>query len=327
MHIRSPMPRRLLRSRVTAFTLVELLVVLAIIGILVALLLPAVQAIRESARQVQCRNHLKQLALACHNYESAWNVFPAYAGERNPARVVFDVGRERRSLRGGNWISKALPYLEQTALAGPWSRLGSSEEPILDAADTETIAIGLPVLHCPTRRSAEAYPLEGTYQTRFGDKAARTDYAMNGGWATPDLALNPDGAVIRVKSEGVWRLGGETGFRHVTDGLSNTYLLGEKAMNLGEYTTGHDFGDRAPATGWVDNSTATNSFVRYTARPPIADRRRNCNACHDFGSAHFSNWNAALADGSVRPISYWMDLEVHRATSSIAGGDVATLPD
>ncbi|MEX0818435.1 MAG: DUF1559 domain-containing protein, partial [Pirellulaceae bacterium] len=94
------------RKRTQGFTLVELLVVIAIIGILVALLLPAVQAAREAARRMSCNNNLKQLALAAHNYHDTYKVFPANANNR-------DASRGKPPTNGFSWISKTLPFFEQ----------------------------------------------------------------------------------------------------------------------------------------------------------------------------------------------------------------------
>ncbi len=315
-------------KRPSGFTLVELLVVLAIIAILVGLLLPAVQAAREAARQVQCKNHLKQLALAQHNYESAFRYLPGYAGEKPPALVRYQHRRRNADYRGWNWISKSLLFLEQTTLAGHWGDLGSREQLVMSPESTRMLSNPLSVLHCPTRRAAEAYPLVHAYLDRFGERGARTDYAMNGG-AAQVLSSGEAGSEnwIEVDRTGVWQLGTSTRLGHITDGLSNTYLLGEKAMDSEKYTSGTDFGDRAPATGWVDHRTGANASVRFAARSPQHDVRDNCLACHDFGSAHWTNWNAAVADGSVRSMSYSMDLQLHRAIASMQGGEIAPLED
>lgn len=304
-----------------AFTLVELLVSIAIIGLLIALLLPAVQAAREAARQVQCRNNLKQIALACHNYESTHKMLPAYAGEPSMALVNYPYQTPDRSMRGWNWIAKVMEYMEQDRLGSQWGSLGSSRG---DLAESDLYGIDKAVdfLHCPTRRSARPYPLVGNYRDRFGLSAARTDYAMNGGSATVGEVTEGERVIIDLHQEGVWRLGKLTRFTNIQDGLSNTYLVGEKAMSSDKYVTGTDFGDRSPASGWVDNNTGANSFVRFAARNPVKDHRGNCNACHDFGSAHSSNWNAALTDGSVRSISYMLDMRIHRAYASIDGDEV-----
>lgn len=312
-----------MRAIRTGFTLVELLVVIAIIGILVALLLPAVQAAREAARQVQCTNNLKQLALACHNYEATFKVLPGYAGERSVGLVRFYRLSYDPRLRGGNWISKALFYSEQQALSKQWGTMGALRGATLTPLQREGVDTALPLLHCPTRRIAQAYPLVGTFKTRYGDFAARTDYAMCGGNATVDQ----NNVWIHHAEEGVWRLGRLTKLRDVKDGLSNTYLIGEKAMSKNKYHTGTDLGDRAPNAGWVDHNRAANSFVRHAARTPQRDTTGNCNACHDFGSAHPGNWNAALADGSVQKISFSIDMDVYRASASMAANDISPLHD
>lgn len=304
------------------FTLVELLVVIAIIGILVSLLLPAVQAIREAARQVQCRNNLKQLALATHNYESANRMFPGYAGEQSPFLVNFPHKSRRASMRGWNWIAKSLPFMEQTALSQNWGELGSAYDAKMTDQAVAAIRTPLTMLTCPTRREARAYPLINSFNDRYGDSAARSDYAMNGGYAIETTDVH-----ISVIKDGIWRMGEATRMRDVTDGLSNTYLIGEKSMDRSKYHDGTDFGDRGPALGWIDFGVATNGYVRFTSRAPLQDMRDTCLNCHDFGSAHFSNWNAAFADGSVRAVSYYLDLEIHRETGSIEGQEIPRWED
>lgn len=311
-------------NRRIGMTLIELLVVIAIIGILIGLLLPAVQAVREAARQVQCRNNLKQLALASCNYESAFRYLPAYAGETAPAFAEFPSRFRDPNKRGWNWISKVLVFMEQPILAEHWGTYGAAEFITLNPNDQQLLKTPISGLYCPSRRSAESYPMLDTYQPRFGGMSARSDYAINGGPALPKLA---DSREIVSLGDGIWQLGKYTRMNSVADGLSNTYLIGEKAMSSNNYTNGKDFGDRAPAVGWIDHPEASNSNVRFAARGPHRDKPDSCLACHEFGSAHSANWNAALADGSVRAIFYTMDLEIHRSISSINMGDVAQLPD
>ena len=308
-------------SRKAGFTLVELLVVIAIIGTLVTLLVPAVQSAREAARQTQCRNHLKQIGLACHNYDSANNEFPGFAGEAAPLGVNFPLSRSRRpeDMRdSGNWLIQVMTYMEDVPLADllaefSLARSGRLDDPRVEGA----IQTPVPVFYCPTRRDPIAYPLHADYRSRYGKLGARTDYAMNGGGSRSST-----GNQVSIRNDGIWILGKRAAGKQITDGTSKTYLVGEKAMDTLHYTTGRDLGDRPPIAGWSTRRGVANSYVRYGARKPGADRAGNCLSCHDFGSAHTTNWNVVMCDGSVRPVSYSMHVDLHRALASIDGEEV-----
>tara|TARA_R110002049_G_scaffold4601_5_gene32022 strand:+ start:39230 stop:40147 length:918 start_codon:yes stop_codon:yes gene_type:complete len=300
--------------------LIELLVVIAIIAILVGLLLPAVQNAREAARLVRCKNHLKQVALACHNYESAFRTLPGYAGEARPWEIVYTQGRNPDpDLAGGNWLAQALLFLEKADLAARHSKLTSQAAINLNETTRAWIEAPVETLHCPSRRDAKPYPLIEPFQSRLGQAGSRTDYAMCGGQAEPDVS---HAERIHVHRDGVWTLGRRVALNRVFDGLSNTYMLGEKAMDSQKYDTGDCFGDRSPLVGWTQARTATHSYVRYAALTPKLDRKDNCLACHNFGSAHPAGWNAAMSDGSVRLQSFSLDLELHRAMASVDGREV-----
>ena len=308
--------RLAVRSR-SAFTLIELMVVITIISILIALLLPAVQAARESARVVQCQNHLKQIALACHNYESVFKELPGYAGEDFPVFVGYRLPhRSNEDLSGDSWIVQILPKMEQTPLASGLKGFASSDTITPTPEVRKIVSVPVETLNCPTRRDSRPYPLVGTYQARYGDQGARTDYAMNGGSA---IQSETNDLHIEVQHDGVWQMGKRTKTNRIFDGLSNTYLVGEKAMDSLRYTTGDCFGDRSPIAGWNDAWQTSHSYVRYAARQPQIDRVNSCLVCHDFGSAHFAGWSVAHADGSVTMMSYYMDRELHRALASIDG--------
>ncbi len=308
------------RRQKRAFTLIELLVVIAIIGVLVSLLLPAAQAVREAARQVQCRNHLKQIALACQNYHAAYKQLPGYGGERAPFLARYNAGnRQERALAGAPWIVQAMPFFEQSELSRQLSPLASDPGVIPTDEVSEQVAAAVSTLNCPTRRDAAAYPLLPPYNARYGDTGARTDYAMSGGAATES---DIDHRLIHIDRDGVWTMGRKTRFMNVLDGLSNTYLVGEKAMDSLKYTTGDCFGDRAPLAGYTDIGSSVHSYMRFAARQPQMDKPNTCLSCHDFGSAHPAGWNMAMADGSVRLRTFTIDIEVHRASASINGKEV-----
>ena len=301
-------PSRVVR---TAFTLVELLVVLSIIAILVSLLLPAVQHVREAARMTKCRNNIRQVALACHNYESSFGKLPGYSGEPAPFFVEYRYERTADSrFAGGNWITQAMFFMEEGDLAGPLARIAVSTLETITPTDEAFVQAPVGTLHCPSRRDARAYPLVSPFKDRYGNFGARTDYAMNGGPATVDPETHRE---ITVQYDGVWVMGKRIGPERVFDGLSNTYLVGEKAMDTIRYTTGTCFGDRSPIVGWNGTFASSHSYVRYAAREPQVDVANSCLACHDFGSAHPAGWHAAMSDGSVRMFDYGMSIEVHRA--------------
>lgn len=309
-----------MKSQRFAFTLVELLVVLAIIGILISLLLPAVQSVREAARLVQCRNHLKQIALACLNYETSFRQMPGYAGEPPPWFMDLSENRKQNvALSGANWISQVLPFMEQQAVFDQISDLNVRQIDTPDDRIKSAIQSPISTFYCPTRRGGRDYPLHPFYQQQFGPSAARTDYGINGGAVE---VASEDPRLVEKALDGIWIMGRLTEQQEIRDGTSQTYLVGEKAMDLNHYETGMDFGDRSPLSGYNATRTSSHSYVRYAARSPKQDSAGSCLACHDFGSAHFAGWNVAMADGSVQLLSYTQDLAVHRALSSINQGEV-----
>ena len=299
-----------------AFTLVELLVVIAIIGVLVALLLPAVQAAREAARNIQCRNHLKQLGLGAHNYLSTHKKFPGAAGEnldglhRGTAVALLKYRPSRVSHIGTNVICQTLEFMEQGALIDilrSWDREQGQPKnvPQVQAAITTVI----PELYCPSRRAAQLYGANHD-QHQFGQVTARTDYAFNGG-SSSSLRLTTFGTVRM----GIWVPGRRIGPKDITDGLSKTYLAGEKYMPPGSYE-GSSVYDRT-----VYGRTPL-SYVRYPCGQVFKERDTGCfEICHGFSAAHPAGWNVVMADGAVHSQRYGLAWIVHRALGTIAGGE------
>jgi prepilin-type N-terminal cleavage/methylation domain-containing protein len=311
-----------------AFTLVELLVVIAVIGILIALLLPAIQAAREAARQTQCRNNPKQIAISFHNFESARGYFPGHGGERQPLRVDFGAQRRNRAIGmqfTGNWLLQSITYMEDKLIADVLIAAGQGTA--TQSQVRLAVASPIPILYCPSRRAPVAYPLVRAEQQAYGPVGARTDYAINGGSSAAVDSNGRPAFNIKLEFDGVWSLGRKMALKKIMDGTSNTYLVGEKAMDILHYTTGTDVGDRAPIAGLKDNSGASNSYVRFAVRPPSRDVANNCAACHEFGSAHPATLNMSMADGSVQSVSYGMEVRLHRMLASIAGDEFADEPE
>ena len=155
-------------QRITGFTLVELLVVIAVIGLLVAMLLPAVQSAREAARQTQCRNNLKQIATSLHNFESAKRYFPGYGGEREPYNNTFDAARTdlaKNWPRQGNWILQSLTFMEDSSVA---DILIAYARGTANMAQVKTaVAVPIPIFNCPSRRAAHRLSARDCIQDRL----------------------------------------------------------------------------------------------------------------------------------------------------------------
>ncbi len=316
-----------LRSR--GFTLVEMLVVVAIIGILIGMLLPAVQAARESGRRLHCINNLKQISLAMLNHENAIKRFPTGGWGR---MWVGDPDMGNNENQPGGWIYNTLPFLEQGILHN--IGLGMTGNDKLDAA-AKMIAVPLPEFICPTRRAAELFPYHPdpslnpkTYNAAWVSTAGRTDYAVSRGVFSADVDAG-DGPKYYDDPNYKWpdpmQILGVCFVRSmiraidISDGLSNTYLLGEKYVNSLEYTSGNDPGDNASLCQGDCFDIARNvAVIEYKDGkpqppmyiPPIRDMRTYYDQL-TFGSAHPTTWQASFCDGSVHVISYDIDQELH----------------
>jgi prepilin-type N-terminal cleavage/methylation domain-containing protein len=304
------------------FTLVELLVVIAIIGILVALLLPAIQAAREAARRNQCVNNLKQLALGALNHESTFGHFPSggigyqWVGDPN-----YGSGKKQP----GGWIYNVLPFIEEQALHDMGSGVGTTWN---DAARKKIFgqraSVTVKGLICPSRRTGGPYGnFTGPESFKNQDSvalSARSDYAGSvgdiacisglGGPATLEETEAPDwegkvyGQYIGWSSKptGIFCFWSFHKVKDITDGLSKTFIIGEKYIQPEFYETGQDKGDDQNMYHGIDRDT-----LRFGSKdaPPQQDTPGVSNACA-FGSVH-SVVLMALCDGSVNGFSFDID--------------------
>jgi prepilin-type N-terminal cleavage/methylation domain-containing protein len=314
------------RSVRTGFTLIELLVVIAIIAILIALLLPAVQQAREAARRTQCKNNLKQLALACHNYHDTHGVFPLN-------RDMTQWGARPHS--NFSWIAMTLPYFEQSALyqsidfnvpgqiPNGWG--WTADAPSLNLTAHRTV---LTALLCPSNPQTKAVgnQYEGVDYRQRVDNVGRTDYTgsmgfTNGGWR--DCPRQPIGTgpwawidqpAPTNNANGIFGYRGSVGIAAIIDGTSNTVLLTED-MHWTDFNNKTAISDDAAWGSPLGSISTLQNPINY--RDIQGDRR-----CHSWSSLHTGGAQCALADGSVRFVSENVSGIIQRAIGTRAGGEI-----
>ncbi len=312
----------------------ELLVVITIIGILISLLLPAVQSAREQSRMTECRNHIKQLALGMIAHESAIGYLPTggwgFAWTGDP-----DCGTGLR--QPGGWCYCILPYIDQAALAQIGAGLPSGSNAKQTALGT-LVTTPLEFLHCPDRRLPGLYPNRGQPQANCvnPDNVAKTDYAANGGDSKYiDATQVPQPGSYSQGNTASWWAGHpqntgvnvqhcELKMAAITDGLSNTCLIGEKYLDTDNYLTSASGGDNENAyTGlnWdcIRTSATGASGTTYNYVPPQQDTP-GFEDVWRFGSAHSGRFNMSFCDGSVRAIDYTITPETFRLLCNRADG-------
>jgi prepilin-type N-terminal cleavage/methylation domain-containing protein len=304
------------------FTLIELLVVIAIIAVLVGLLLPAVQKVREAAARMSCTNNLKQLGLAIHNYHGAFSAFPTSV---RPAGVT--------PLPRISWTIGTLPYIEQdnvrsrydtTTTWGSVTNLPLTSQPIK-------------IFLCPS--SPNPGRLDGDPQTSTWNAVAITDYAAATGVAAYATTVNTTGQVL----PGIMQKNTRVGVGDVTDGLSNTILVVESAGRPQIYRRSAPFGtvptNKVNGGGWArpaSDLVFQTSTPDGTAFPGTC--AANCTNGFDYPTYNMSPFgtegtsepysfhtgvvNALLGDGSVHSVSASVSVAIFASLITRSGGEV-----
>ncbi len=304
------------------FTLVELLVVIAIIGILIALLLPAVQAAREAARRSQCSNNLKQIGLAMHNFHDSRKHLP---------QAMSDWG-------WGTWMIRVLPYVEHEELFEMYQDLGGTESKApygltyREHPNTQVTSRRLSFATCPSDQSFDNINVGSTvYQV------VKHNYAVNYGNTGLDNAHIGFDYKMRANLNGVEFQGAPFGnrvtydFDSITDGLSKTLLAGEVVQAEGADTRGLTFwGDAAGFTTYLAPNSPQPDIIYsmvscnypHGNNPPCTQMSSRMPSMYASRSRHSGGVQTALCDGSVQFMSNNIDITVWRALSTTRGSEV-----
>ena len=256
------------------FTAVELLVVVAIVAILIALLLPAVQQARQAARQSQCKNNLKQIGLAHHNYHDTYNTFA-------PGWVAKDRKAETGPCFG--WGASILPFVDQAPL---FNQLDFNAPPELNKLTQETI----PQYRCTDDPSPELNAVRG--------KFAASSYAGNYG-----SELLPGSVEAAKEADGIFYCNSFVSFRKITDGTSNTFLVGERTIS-------------SASAIWVGVRSNQNASDNVSA---CNERTRLNSVLDSFSSPHEGGGNFLMGDGTVRLVSGKIDVKTWEALATRDG--------
>jgi prepilin-type N-terminal cleavage/methylation domain-containing protein/prepilin-type processing-associated H-X9-DG protein len=321
-----------------AFTLIELLVVIAIIGIMISLLMPAVQRVREAASRLQCKNNLKQIGLALQNYHGTLRMFPpGYVSSVGPAGPADDRGP------GWGWAAFVLPYLEQDTV----SRHIQFDKDIADPANAAVRVLPLPIFLCPSDSAQPTFTVnalhDSTYSAPVLDvngnpvQVAHSNYV--GMFGNPEITIDPGYQLPypdrNGRHQGMFFRNSKIRFADVMDGTSNTLFVGERSSNLAYATwtgavTGGQVPPKIPDTYSYGPEGAPVLVLGHTGDAsdvPPHTPNSPVNHVDDFWSRHILGVNFLFVDGSVRSINDAISPPVYWALGTRAGGEPVSAPD
>lgn len=307
--------------RQLAFTLVELLVVIAIIGILVALLLPAVQAAREAARRTQCVNNLKQLGLACQNFHDTSKTLPA----------------ARYHDKYATWFASIMPYLEASNEYQLWVFDKWYTDPVNKKART----VYVPAYFCPSRRGtgSEGLLAPENAASIYNAQGSTGDYAGNAGKNVEGSSANPDpktgsripdnfGTIVTppcFEFSTCPKFKSHVAFKNITDGLSKTFLAGEKHVPPTKYGIVASPDDSIYEGDFINNHTRGAGLLLPPAPSPDYESETTPPYWGNlFGSRHPGLTQFVFCDGSVRAVQLGVDLLVYEAAATRNQGEAVS---
>ena len=319
MNLNSPHP-----TTRRGFTLIELLVVIAIIAVLIALLLPAVQQAREAARMTQCRNNLKQLGLAFHNYHGVFGTF--MPGGFSCPTVSYPAG----------WVPRIFPFIEQTNLYEAFQALGDGgSDGLVEISPYRSDTLGddplftnaVPALVCPSSPHGDTADMSSpAAYTPYRTDQAALHYRANGGSRSVGYVDPRGNEGYAYTTSGVIYPTGNVTMGQISDGTSNTFLLGETSDSTG-WSTGmeNSWGGIIPWTwGWYDYSDGAFLMIDHKwVQHPIGYEGTFVTSGTPYISAHPSGGaNFLMCDGSVHHLTPSTNMDILHALATRANGEV-----